>query len=401
LTLPAAELAQRLGASLEALADISLRRFRTLDEDGNPVYDWDEIERVGQLPADEITPLEYYALAYLYSQMGEEDMARFVQRLAVPNAMNNVDNGEEHQCNSWTFDEAKITFLKAALARVYADSGQSPTNGSYAHLSVLATLPYLGRFYISNGNVSHMIGDSGCINDEFGKEYPSISISICPDGSVIIDYPISVWERDGYAHLDRSIERQALTLSAPQDAGLAVGDLVDFLNGSLKDQFGIDALAEDVTMEVLGNIPGVGMGMSIISLGAAISDYYQGQEFLGQHTATNETIKDLAGVFGKFDYEAVIVPYAEGKLTVFYYPGDDTDAKISEFNSLLDSVPGLIADAGRDMRLGENVGEVLEHLKNAERLKREIGFPITEQDIQNNPDKIRELLRELDRARLL
>ena len=396
--IPAEKLAASLESNSQALVGPTMRRFEIRDENGNVVdYDWDEMERVMRKDAKGITAVEYMALARLYSQMGEEDMAKFAQRLAEPGEKNNVPHGKYRPFNTWTFDEVKIAFLRVALVMVYDENGQTFTDNARAHLSVLDVLPYLG-YTSRNGTYT---GSLGVMAEEFGTDYPSISISIKPDGEVFILYPVGITVTEDGSDV-RKQSTGVVIIPAPQAADLATGDLTALMNDDLRERFNSDNLAAPVVYSVLSFVPYTGIAAGIISLDLMIQDYDKGQQLIDRSIANGKVLESIASVYGQFDYDAAVVTLPDGSAKVLLYPGEKTAEKIGELNSALDKVTGLIRATMQEKRLGEDINKkILDSLHDAERLKIELGYPITEQDLLDNPQKIIDLRQALDGAKLL
>ena len=186
-------------------------------------------------------------------------------------------------------------------------------------------------------------------------------------------------------------------MSAPQSADLAAAGLTNRMEEALKKQFGADSMAGSVIFGALGFIPGLGEAMGIADMGQAISGYQQDQQFIEEYSKDIKFVGEMAAAYGYFGFEAVVVPLPDGSQKVFTYPGEETAQRVSEFNSLLSGVPGAIEDAKQllstlddvvDDERKKKVQDALDNLYAAERLKQEIGYPITVQAIQSYPGKI-------------
>jgi hypothetical protein len=76
------ELDKALRLANEGLFQAIWELFVNIGEDGSLVYDWDAIDKVLGNDADMISEAEYYVLALLYANMGDEDTITFLSILA-------------------------------------------------------------------------------------------------------------------------------------------------------------------------------------------------------------------------------------------------------------------------------------------------------------------------------
>ena len=112
------EMSARLAEGLGPLMKSVLDAMVGYDSEGGPVYDWDEIQRVLDKDASDITGIEYYALSSLYLQMGVEDMQEFLSLLADKageESWNPLVNAHPADYSTWRYDPDKIAGLQAYI----------------------------------------------------------------------------------------------------------------------------------------------------------------------------------------------------------------------------------------------------------------------------------------------
>jgi hypothetical protein len=370
LTLPAAELAQRLGTSDDALVDIPLRRFRTLDEDGNPVYDWEEIERVGGRGADDISAAEYLALAHLFAEMGEDDLTRLLR--ALP------DRGGDWPVNSntfttdsgstvWTFDEEKSDRLRAALYAYYSKQGTAYDRDPLTRLSLLGVLPTLGG---AVDPTTGLIGNG--IAGPVGAGYPPITVRIGSDGELVLDYYLlaSVAAGGTSSYVRESVQTR---LKPAIDANNGTSILRGFAQGSRSSgDFSAEIeLGESIAIDIYGFVPGAGEASGIVSIFKSISDYIQGKREDEENRSSADTNLNntvyLANVQSRFGFEVVIgsTPRTSDCPTVYIYEGAETSRILNDVNEALAGLP----ENERDSLVGK------------------LGYPITADAIINKPEE--------------
>lgn len=113
------ELTSALNQSTQhILAGILDGMIKGYSEDGTPIYNWDEIARVLDKDASDITGFEYYVLASLFAQMDTPDMELFLSHLADHVA---DEKGAWHipqhptEYSKWEYSEDKVRNIQAYL----------------------------------------------------------------------------------------------------------------------------------------------------------------------------------------------------------------------------------------------------------------------------------------------
>jgi hypothetical protein len=361
--IPTEEFAAALAANSDALSAAVRNRFAMLDESGNLVYDWDEIERVLDKPSDEITPLEYYILSYLYSQMGEEDMERFLQRLAEPGGgfRGNQFDYTSPTNPTWGFDPAKVGELSKYLVLSYVARGLDVDADTLTRLSILGALPGLGG---QQGPGLPTFGITG----DVGAAYPPIDVTLNPDGSAAINYmfvgSVNTVSGAGFSHF---AQPGSITLRVPEGESLnAHGKWIDMLRARQDEHDRLNAAdAANIAIIAAGaglsflSIPQpfggiVGVSLALVSIGLVLNELYENYLFNNEINDDYDDAELLADVGTRFGCGAVITTTTESATSygVVLLPGSSTYDTINRINEAIASDPGITGVLGYPLELG-------------------------------------------------
>jgi hypothetical protein len=357
LALPPVELAQRLGVNDEILVQIVTRRFMTLDENGNPVYNWDEIERVLNKPIEEINLLEYYVLASLIPNMNTEDMERLVQRLAEHRWDNRGEwsnNGElqdmvgeaaVYDYTNWVFDGTKLGLLLYYLGSFMMGQGQE----GFPPV-VVDDLSNLAANYAVLSSLSLL---SGLMSGSDSEGYPPFSIATNPETG---DYSLWFEYND---RLDCSIHSGEpapikighINLVLPQPAGNAAEDFNNFWNNRQADELGHKPSDDipNLVLEGLGYIPLLPLNIinSIVGIGLSTEESVRLTQFSQSLSVALNDSSVMNKVYQPFDCTVALANFGDSMI-VIPVPTQRTQETINGLNNVLvaNNSEHLISDAG-------------------------------------------------------
>ena len=209
---PADELSQALGLSVEQLLNATIGRFVTYDESGNPIYAWDEIDRILDKGFDDWDAVKVLALAYIYLGMGIPDTEHFMQSLA-----DYIGDEETYglKYSLWEYDPNKVNALLNCMSLFDYDPVMYERQFAFLYLLFdLATRPggtervYGNTIEVESGN---LIGQPG----GYGPDL-DLKLRIRPGDAGVnkVDYELTfyntIYKRDEeYRH---SVERNANTI---------------------------------------------------------------------------------------------------------------------------------------------------------------------------------------------
>ena len=381
LTLPGKDIERVLTANNGTLLELTQRRFGIYDEYGRLVgYDWDEIERVLQRELGKITSMEYYALADFFSRMCEEDMEKFLQRLAEPGEPYSSASSNESR-PTWTFNKTKADRLATCLAASFANQGRSFDNDSLTRLAILQALPGLGM------NPSDLAESAGLHGLTAGSdaEYPPIDITFSPDsrGGAIIEYTVIGAMNSTTGGIDYPPTGAKCVLLPPVSAANSVLYWNQFLDERQRELFGVGSddvlgMSADILAIPLAFVEGavwpIDVAMSVGGIVLSISEIYDNQVASTQLTEALAHSTLLAQLYGPFGCQVIIASTIESSAEhqAFVYPGEHTQGRIDSLNAALSSVPEAV------------------------KLTAGLGYPVTYESIVRNPLVASQFMIDLD-----
>lgn len=390
---------QQLSADTDkALVEYYMNKFTSTNDDGSISYQWEEIDKVLNKNAENISEMEYFLLANIYATMDTEELAMFLQALADkvedikdPLSGTLFVSVKPAKYTTWEYDVQKLNHLQLYLSyETYAleqseylisimteDQLQDVGLGDYVSkckyvddigaqceqiIQRQALLDICRDFKDSffhndsmftsavwSGEWEHdLTGEEGAFGPKItiaSDEKGALKVTLCNTKTTLTqDSPISI-------QFIRHLNENTITISAPEIKSLIESvneDTFAYYNSLYA--YGLSKVGETIAENVVGGIINLGrdciLGVALTPAGGFIAGtaidstldiatgYAEHQKRLEDNENTYETMK-TAIYCDIFNMYGVIESAGEDKQKVIVYPTLNTYNTIENLNKYI------------------------------------------------------------------
>lgn len=363
----------------KALEKCYFDRIVKVGEDGSVSPNWPEVEKIMQKDADDITDEEYRTLAFLYLNVNNDDMAKFIgccmhkEDVDVPwyNELFGPSAGQASEDYSkWTVDKDKVNKLMSQISNTSDQTLLLIQNiDSNKYPDAYKLLKKQRNQIIQRQTLLNVVQETGEFHGDYKAGAPSISIESGADDSLVLNFKeyknIGSSASPTFSNLGKSTINVSATSNGVNSMSTAIesseadfyghfGDVNElketatFTYGQVKDELidkGSDKLAsyvvEKTEREALGKAVGyIPLAGDVIGFGVDLAQ--KEQEAKENNTFIKGQFDSLkaANVYSDFDCSTSFVKYdtsKKKKLSVYAYDGEDTGEIVDRVNKKLNS----------------------------------------------------------------
>jgi hypothetical protein len=347
------------------------------DEAGNIVYNWDAIDSILNKDAGDITELEYFVLADIYSAMGIDDTTKFLQ--AVADKVGDVNwgraetNHEPSSYTEWAYDPNKLANLQkyvdtaAAVLLLQAQQTSPNDDDAWNHffeqrarlveksalLSLMGSLQGLPGAGETNTDQPYSFLEHGALTGISGASGPTLSLSaegsgysltFCNNSTTTQLSPISV-TRTTHNHLNENRVNISNTLH-PDSVGDSVNAYMgeyneakfsySFSEGAMESagRLALDHALDEFVYSALPKA--VGIVGSIFFAGVDIlQDYAEARQNLDDSRSFVNALQNVSYA-SRLELNAVAITDGTAQVQVLLYPGPQTQSKLDSLNAYIE-----------------------------------------------------------------
>ena len=384
------------------LAKSYIERILTVNADGTITAKWDEVEKVLNKPAEEITQEEYEALALLYLNIDETELSHFLglcmdrtSDVDIPwykemiQMGTNFSGGENF--SEWTVNTEKLDKLIEQVSIA--------SDGTLAMLQVIdkkkqeeeyRVLLDQRNIIIQRMTLLEVVGEVGTFRGEYQAEHPTIRIKKNEDESLTMSFCQFRNIGSEVSPTMSNLGTSTVTISKTKNGVVIDREALGNAELSFQGYFGGTSLANETYTFVADEITG-----EMIS---------QGAEGLGNYVAEKTGKEALKNVIGYVPIAGDIAGFAmdmaesraETEAATNFITGQfDTLESTKIYNDFDCSVSFVEYDIVDNNQVTLYVQTGVDTANAVKRVNEALGTQITEAEVLKNPNGVYNLTEEL------
>lgn len=339
-------------------------RVMTINADGTITTNWAEVRRILNKDAEEITEEEYNALAVLYLNMGEEDLAQFLKLCMdktkdVKDTSKWIGNGSgaytdnKEDYSVWEIDGEKVQNI---LDRVVVISDErllalQMVDGE-VNAEIYDALTLQRNIILQRTSLLKTVREIGEFRGWYQEEEPVVSVEIDEVGVItlkfcerrdVCDTACTQMSNMGESSVEISETRNKTMINweAIKQGKISVEGYLGISScgeGSDISEYALEQLGNQILGNVIGSVPYVGGALTFIMDATDATAGYQGGLKEAQFIKGEFEQLEEQNIYTIFGCSANLISYdaADNTEKVLYVqPGADTQVTITRVNNEL------------------------------------------------------------------
>ncbi|WP_075718288.1 hypothetical protein [Roseburia sp. 499] len=335
-----------------------------INADGTITARWAEVRRILNKDAEEITEEEYNALAVLYLNMGEEDLAQFLKLCMdkvedVKDTSKWIGNGSgvytdnKEDYSVWEIDEEKVQKI---LNRIVLASDETLLTlqmiDSEAHGEIYKALMNQRDIMLQRISLLKIVSEIGEFRGWYQEEEPVVSVDIDEVGVItlefcerrdICDTACTQMSNMGESSVKISETRNGIMINwkAIEEGRTSVDGYLGISScGEVSDisEYALEQLGNQILGNVIGGVPYVGGALTFVMSATDATIGYQGRLNDAKFIAGEYEQLKKTNIYTIFDCSANLIEYdvaSAEERKMYVQPGRNTQAIIERVNDEL------------------------------------------------------------------
>lgn len=344
------------------LSSCYINRVMKINADGTITTRWAEVRRILNKDAEEITEEEYNALAVLYLNMGEEDLAQFlilfmdkVEDVQDPDWFGNGSDGytdDNEDYSVWKIDEEKVQKI---LNRMMLASDTTLLTlqmvDSETQKDIYNDLMAQRNIILQRTSLIKIVGEIGEFRGWYQEEKPVVSVDIDDDGAITLKFceRRDISDTAAFSHMSNMAESRvkiSKTRNGIMNNWKAIEEGRTYVEGYLGiascgevsdiSEYALEQFGKQILGNVVGGVPYVGGVLSIVMGSVDATVGYQGGLNDVKFIAGEYEQREKTNIYTIFDCSVNLIEYdvaSAEERKMYVQPGVYTQATIEKVNA--------------------------------------------------------------------